>query len=149
MRECGLKQIPQVGMLSKIRVTPRAGVWIETARVKTPRRTRASLPVRECGLKPWHSRTSSRTRRRSLPVRECGLKLRQHGNRCVIEKRSLPVRECGLKRGRKAQQAGRAIVTPRAGVWIETDSGRADAATRRVTPRAGVWIETRTRRGTI
>ena len=34
------------------------------------------------------------------------------------------------------------IVTPRAGVWIETDEVMEELTKLNVTPRAGVWIET-------
>ena len=36
-------------------VTPRAGVWIETIRAGKANAVAASLPVRECGLKPYIS----------------------------------------------------------------------------------------------
>ena len=41
-----------------------------------------------------------------------------------------------------AENRGLLVVTPRAGVWIETASVRQVRVTAVVTPRAGVWIET-------
>ncbi len=55
---------------------------------------------------------------------------------------SLPVRECGLKRSKKSIWRISKVVTPRAGVWIETSSSVQVYLHRSVTPRAGVWIET-------
>src|SRR6185437_9784878 len=78
------------------KVTPRAGVWIETRCRALPRRLRTwSLPVRECGLKRGLAAIAT-GRQSSLPVRECGLKqdAREVG---AINLLSLPVRECGLK----------------------------------------------------
>ena len=52
-------------------------------------------------------------------MRECGLKLLQAvavGVLCL----SLPVRECGLKHTQGKDCRHDEIVTPRAGVWIET-----------------------------
>src|SRR6185437_14559196 len=83
------------------KVTPRAGVWIETRCRALPRRLRT----------------------RSLPVRECGLK-QGVGPEASVDRVSLPVRECGLKPARQARPAQTAIVTPRAGVWIETEARR-------------------------
>ena len=77
----------------------------------------------------------------SLPVRECGLKQLDFV-RVDIEHESLPVRECGLKRLYLHLHAGRAAVTPRAGVWIETGPWFVEPAEGSVTPRVGVWIET-------
>jgi len=59
------------------------------------------------------------TAKLSLPVRECGLK---HSNQgiVVLAGESLPVRECGLKLERCDDGRLDAGVTPRAGVWIET-----------------------------
>ncbi len=122
-------------------VTPRAGVWIETLSMLKPFAFVMSLPVRECGLKRMQilyccrlnlvtpragvwietSRVSRITGiAASLPVRECGLKLYTH---CVVSVKyvSLPVRECGLKRLFRHNIFVVPSVTPRAGVWIETN----------------------------
>src|SRR6185437_12201179 len=78
------------------KVTPRAGVWIETRCRALPRRLRTrSLPVRECGLKQGVGPEAS-VDRVSLPVRECGLK-RKLAAIATGRQSSLPVRECGLK----------------------------------------------------
>ncbi len=37
------------------------------------------------------------------------------------------------------------MVTPYAGVWIETNANKADKEAIKVTPYAGVWIETTAR----
>ena len=55
------------------KVTPRAGVWIETIVSVSVSRNSMSLPVRECGLKLLYCHMSV-TSLSSLPVRECGLK---------------------------------------------------------------------------
>ena len=118
MRECGLKLLQVDPNDERIRVTPRAGVWIETC----------------SGCARWADGHPS------LPVRECGLKPEQRHHR-TRSFRSLPVRECGLKQLSQLS-AVRHTVTPRAGVWIETRSAQVPAHDRHVTPRAGVWIET-------
>ena len=52
-------------------------------------------------------------------MRECGLK--QHPTQQQRSyKMSLPMRECGLKH-RKRRKKIMCLVTPHAGVWIETD----------------------------
>ena len=98
-------------------------MWIETYYTYKPDYFTASLPVRECGLKQQrHSRTPGT--RTSLPVRECGLKqINPEGSRSVRQ------------------------VTPRAGVWIETETICQRLQQVQVTPRAGVWIETSAREG--
>ena len=55
------------------KVTPRAGVWIETTAALTAGAAIASLPVRECGLKHLEA-VVDLYGLVSLPVRECGLK---------------------------------------------------------------------------
>ena len=58
--------------------------------------------------------------RKSLPVRECGLKQELMGL-SAAQMVSLPVRECGLKLQEAQKQWRWLAVTPRAGVWIETE----------------------------
>ena len=96
--------------------------------------------MRECGLKHEGEEGGLRAVP-SLPVRECGLKLACPGS---MRKSfwSLPVRECGLKHHLHISFFDFLVVTPRAGVWIETFSGREAGGPAAVTPRAGVWIET-------
>jgi len=79
---------------------------------------RLSLPVRECGLKQQLA-AGIHHDRLSLPVRECGLKLLQYLKIADVDE-SLPVRECGLKLFASDPGASPCVVTPRAGVWIET-----------------------------
>ena len=55
---------------------------------------------------------------------------------------SRPSRACGLKRRMPNGLSCGAIVTPLAGVWIETTNQAHSPSARRVTPLAGVWIET-------
>ena len=55
---------------------------------------------------------------------------------------SLPTRECGLKR-LFFHIAKLLLVTPHAGVWIETGLRNLGRNGGIVTPHAGVWIETR------
>jgi len=77
-----------------------------------------SLPLRECGLKqPVADALSAYIK--SLPLRECGLKLHRadKGKFCSA---SLPLRECGLKQELIVESVGHFLVTPLAGVWIET-----------------------------
>jgi len=163
VRECGLKRLSGMHRRSRCKVTPRAGVWIETGDGDCFRLPNVSLPVRECGLKQ-HTPLCSYWRQSSLPVRECGLKRGQQ-LACRNALRSLPVRECGLKPRYRVEGIVLRSVTPRAGVWIETTSnmgsrkscrsslpvrecglkpGNAEFSGHRdlVTPRAGVWIET-------
>ncbi len=59
------------------------------------------------------------TKLTSLPVRECGLKLRICSPLFPL-RLSLPVRECGLKLTVGIIIKPYTVVTPRAGVWIET-----------------------------
>ena len=78
-------------------VTPLAGVWIETCAICCD----MAVPTT------------------SLPLRECGLKrclLRHHH----LHTPSLPLRECGLKPTTPLTAPVAALVTPLAGVWIET-----------------------------
>ena len=77
------------------KVTPHAGVWIETIINLIPIMMILSLPMRECGLKHFITLHFA-TKARSLPMRECGLKLTMYPYFALIE------------------------VTPHAGVWIET-----------------------------
>ena len=51
------------------------------------------------------------------------------------------MRECGLKLKYKKAHDKLAVVTPRAGVWIEIGIICPKIAIKTVTPRAGVWIE--------
>ena len=56
----------------------------------------------------------------SLPTRECGLK--QLGSFTEeINTPSLPTRECGLKLYLMLKHLSYFLVTPHAGVWIETN----------------------------
>ena len=73
LRECGLKR-PNFDVLeAKVKVTPLAGVWIETLVRDNPVGGSMSLPLRECGLKLL-DRSPGGGRLLSLPLRECGLK---------------------------------------------------------------------------
>ena len=77
----------------------------------------------------------------SLPMRECGLKpvvrpFERH------KQKSLPMRECGLKRLSLFLSLIVLVVTPHAGVWIETRNTPLTSLIGIVTPHAGVWIET-------
>ena len=96
MRECGLK--PSLRSVQDLRynVTPHAGVWIETICFFASSVSAPSLPMRECGLK--------------------------HNNALGVgmDMGSLPMRECGLKQSIERKIALRCVVTPHAGVWIET-----------------------------
>ena len=117
-RECGLKH--PVLKVSTIldSVTPHAGVWIETVVAGLANDENWSLPTRECGLKRICAKRG-RVQISSLPTRECGLKQRLHRSRVIAD-----------------------IVTPHAGVWIETTEPKNAKTTYGVTPHAGVWIET-------
>jgi len=56
---------------------------------------------------------------------------------------SHPTRVCGLKRNMSTgNQLIIDLVTPHAGVWIETVIHDIERGAERVTPHAGVWIET-------
>jgi len=79
-----------------------------------------SLPVRECGLKQ-DADFCVLLYNESLPVRECGLKHILSSD-LVLGVVSLPVRECGLKQEEAGGHQRRSMVTPRAGVWIETSA---------------------------
>ena len=69
-RECGLKLPAACGPDARARVTPHAGVWIET-HIRTMLQTVSmSLPTRECGLKPLPVGLGGRALA-SLPTREC------------------------------------------------------------------------------
>ena len=52
------------------------------------------------------------------------------------------MRECGLKPSAALFAISGLVVTPRAGVWIETELLTELKEKYKVTPRAGVWIET-------
>ena len=78
----------------------------------------ASHPSRVCGLKPL-----------------CGLS-------APLALLSHPSRVCGLKRLFVLQRYGLFLVTPLAGVWIETQRSLIYGLSCTVTPLAGVWIET-------
>ena len=52
------------------------------------------------------------------------------------------MRECGLKPSAALFAISGLVVTPRAGVWIETEQITELKENYKVTPRAGVWIET-------
>ena len=52
------------------------------------------------------------------------------------------MRECGLKPTPNCVQKLLVVVTPHAGVWIETFPYSAFCDQGKVTPHAGVWIET-------
>ena len=101
-----------------VRVTPRAGVWIEIIKIfvkficgfVTPR---AGVWIEILNIFPL--------------IRAVGW--------------SLPVRECGLKFFLEHIKNSIIFVTPRAGVWIEIRNRRGIGADPVVTPRAGVWIE--------
>ena len=55
---------------------------------------------------------------------------------------SFPVRERGLKQIYVERNVSRQIVVPRAGTWIETQTGSKKKEILWVVPRAGTWIET-------
>ena len=123
----------------------------------------ASLPVRECGLKLFHTCRMILQHCHSpcgsvdwnpyliryiIQVRvtpragvwiEMGRPDRQWG----CHAKSLPVRECGLKLKSMFYPPAWKVVTPRAGVWIEITIFDTSNRLLRVTPRAGVWIEIR------
>ena len=69
MRECGLKQDAEKKRAEEKKVTPHAGVWIETRFAHTCQALPSSLPMRECGLKPFLNLYSSFVSL-SLPMRE-------------------------------------------------------------------------------
>ena len=142
LRECGLKQVFFCRRGARGYVTPLAGVWIETDNRRTGSRAEIeSLPLRECGLKQRSGRPRLhkcavtplagvwietqlpiiyRKLRKSLPLRECGLKRNLSGS-VFPYPLSLPLRECGLKRRFRPPISSGQVVTPLAGVWIETD----------------------------
>ena len=103
----------------KLHVTPRAGVWIETFCSEflkygikvTPRAGVWIETLSTVKIFPW-----------------------------IVT--SHPARVCGLKRVWRSRIKILGEVTPRAGVWIETDEEDNTEAPGFVTPRAGVWIET-------
>ena len=96
MRECGLKLRRRHYSLRLFRVTPRAGVWIET--VKNLHQYHVLYVTPRAGV--WIETL--------LLAKVAGFLL------------SLPVRECGLKHDKELVGKDRNCVTPRAGVWIET-----------------------------
>ena len=138
MRECGLK--PHSGKLWKankshslcgsvdwnlnvvwirkmFKVTPYAGVWIETVEAERENGLQMSLLMRECGLKhflEWWDKQCPV----SLLMRECGLKHQRGRPKTSLWCHSL----CGSVdwnscEGCRSEHWG---VTPYAGVWIET-----------------------------
>ena len=120
-------------------VTPRAGVWIEISRTSNEALVRASLPVRECGLK-YAGYALPCSAYWSLPVRECGLKSifssREAAQLYVTPRAGVWIEICHIM-GYDFKPA----VTPRAGVWIEMSTTAIYRNELKVTPRAGVWIE--------
>ena len=128
MRECGLKQyVHQLSRYSLL-VTPHAGVWIETNCSRIFLNCGSSLPMRECGLKLVMLRILS-LKLLSLPMRECGLKPDCCLNSAERPK-SLPMRECGLKQLKPSVRLLTWLVTPHAGVWIETGQSDWDTEVR-------------------
>ena len=95
------------------------GVWIETTVCSPSIAYMKSLPAWECGLKPT-CRGFSLPVTESLPAWECGLK-HADGKQTSAHLLSLPAWECGLKHQRLAGFQALLDVTPRVGVWIETD----------------------------
>ena len=72
-RECGLKLDELLGIFNRVKVTPHAGVWIETdiAAELSP----SAFVTPHAGV--WietHPTTPLRNLMQSLPTRECGLK---------------------------------------------------------------------------
>ncbi len=119
MRECGLKQSFSFLTIQGKKVTPHAGVWIETLFYYVSTCYNTSLPMRECGLKRIQTELL-------FPI-----------------KQSLPMRECGLK-----QMIGKQMDTeiashsPCGSVDWNIYSGFFSFMFSTVTPHAGVWIET-------
>ena len=59
------------------------------------------------------------------------------------------MRECGLKLCYSHDLVFDCLVTPHAGVWIETHLFEPQCKGSRVTPHAGVWIETESSRNFV
>ena len=114
-----MKQHGLIIFMRSSKVTPRAGVWIETTEPTAKTRAREVTPRAGVWIETLAFVVPFPTRQPSLPVRECGLKPKFD----VLFVPAPPV-------------------TPRAGVWIETYVGAACSIGNKVTPRAGVWIET-------
>ena len=124
------------------RVTPYAGVWIETLYLCHASAARRSPPTRGCGLK-LDNINFVLLNDRSPPTRGCGLKLAYYLLDKIHEE-SPPTRGCGLKRSIAQADYTAFGVTPYAGVWIETGPACRAVPSGHVTPYAGVWIETTT-----
>ena len=100
------------------RVTPLAGVWIETFNF-------------------WYTVAAAP----SLPLRECGLKQKPFII-CIKVKIVTPLAGVWIETCPDPWRINRHCVTPLAGVWIETSCSPSFSCSRLVTPLAGVWIET-------
>ena len=141
MRECGLKHSLCRFFYSLLCHSPCGSVDWNTEILPKIGSYKKSLPMRECGLKPKFE-VKINSYGKSLPMRECGLKQEVISN-SATENESLPMRECGLKpwqehywrtlarhspcgsvdwNPKELEKLGKEVVTPHAGVWIETES---------------------------
>jgi len=99
MQACGLKHSIQYTIIFIVYVTPHAGVWIETKfNAYKGLAGSSSRLMQACGLKPW--------------LAFC----------CNVASESRLMQACGLKQDDNVKVVTEAVVTPHAGVWIETIS---------------------------